>query len=128
MKAEVHWTGGSKMACFNAAKDRLDMDWNDGPSPMQVMLQAIGACTIADIVTGLKDRAFSEVWLELESERRPEPPRHFTKIHMVYHVRGEVPEKLLHRLIEKSHSTYCSASTSLRTDVEITFAAEVHAP
>ena len=70
MKAEVHWTGGSKMACFNAAKDQLDMDWNDGPSPMQVMLQAIGACTIADIVTGLKDRAFSEVWLELESERR----------------------------------------------------------
>ena len=92
------------------------------------MLQAIGACTIADIVTGLKDRSFSEVWLELDSERRPEPPRHFTKIHMVYHVRGEVPERLLHRLIEKSHSTYCSASTSLRTDVEITFAAEIHAP
>ena len=128
MKGEVHWTGGSKMACFNDAKDRLDLDWNDGPSPMQVMLQSVGACTIADIVTGLKDRPFTEVWLELDAERRAESPRHFTRLHMVYHVKGEVPEKLLHRLIEKSHSTYCSASTSLRTDVEITWGAEIHAP
>ncbi len=124
----MHWTGGSKMACFNDAKDRLDLDWNDGPSPMQVMLQSIGACTIADIVTGLKDRPFTEVWLELDSERRAESPRHFTRIHMVYHVKGEVPEKLLHRLIEKSHSTYCSASTSLRRDVVITWDAEIHSP
>ena len=81
--------------------------------PMQIFLQMIGACSIVDVVVGLKNREFGQVWVDLDADRREEYPRSFTKVNMIYHVEGDVPEKLVRRTIEKSHEKYCSVSNSL---------------
>lgn len=86
----------------------------------------IGACSIVDVVVGLKNRDFGKVWVDLDADRRDEYPRSFTNVKMIYHVEGDVPEKLVRRTIEKSHEKYCSVSNSLSKDVEITWDLILH--
>ena len=119
MRAKVEWTGGTKLDCQNERGQSIDVDWENGPSPMQIFLQMIGACSIVDVVIGLKNREFGQVRVDLDSVRRDEYPRSFTKVTMMYHVEGDVPEKLVRRTIEKSHEKYCSVSNSLSSEIEI---------
>tara|TARA_Y100001954_G_scaffold52269_1_gene55592 strand:- start:3346 stop:3615 length:270 start_codon:yes stop_codon:yes gene_type:complete len=86
----------------------------------------IGACSIVDVVVGLKDRQFGKVWVDLDGQRREEYPRSFTEINMIYHVEGDVPEKLVRRTIEKSHEKYCSVSNSLDENIEINWNLVLH--
>ena len=125
MYGRVDWTGGDTVACTNERGDRLDLNWEDGPTPMQVVMQMIGACSTADLVLGLKERSFSEVWVEMDGTRAETVPKVFTDIHMVYHVRGDVPLKLVERIVAKSHEKYCTVS-QMFVDVNMTHACEVH--
>ena len=50
----------------------------------------IGACSIVDVVVGLKNRDFGKVWVDLDADRRDEYPRSFTNVKMIYHVEGDV--------------------------------------
>ncbi len=126
MEGKVEWTGGTGLIGINSNEQVIEIDWEHGPSPMQIALQSIGACSIVDVVLGLKDRDFSKVWVELSSTRNDEPPRYFTSIHMVYHVVGNVPHKLVERVVEKSHQKYCSVSQSIRKDCKITHETVIH--
>ena len=82
MLGRVEWKGGSKVDCFNEAGDCLEIDWDDGPTPVQITLQMIGACSLADIQTGLKGRKIDRIWIELAAERKTTSPKVFTKINM----------------------------------------------
>lgn len=126
MRAKVTWTGGTQLDCENEQGQSIDVDWEDGPSPMQIFLQMIGACSIVDVVVGLKNREFGQVWVDLDANRREEYPRSFTKVNMTYHVEGDVPEKLVRRTIEKSHEKYCSVSNSLDRNIEIVWDLVLH--
>ena len=126
MRAKVTWAGGTQLDCENERGQSIDVDWEDGPSPMQIFLQMIGACSIVDVVVGLKNREFGQVWVDLDAVRREEYPRSFTKINMTYHVEGDVPEKLVRRTIEKSHEKYCSVSNSLDENIEIVWNLVLH--
>ena len=126
MQGKVEWTGGSGLIGVNSKNQVIEMDWEEGPGPMQLALQSIGACSIVDVVIGLKEREFSKVWVEMESTRNDESPRYFTSIHMVYHVVGNVPIKLVERVVAKSHEKYCSVSNSIRKDCKITHETIVH--
>ena len=126
MRAKVTWAGGTQLDCENERGQSIDVDWEDGPSPMQIFLQMIGACSIVDVVVGLKNREFGQVWVDLDAVRREEYPRSFTKVNMTYHVEGDVPEKLVRRTIEKSHEKYCSVSNSLDENIEIVWNLVLH--
>ena len=126
MRGSVHWSSGTILDCQNERGQSIRVDWEDGPSPMQIFLQMIGACSIVDVVVGLKDRQFGKVWVDLDGQRREEYPRSFTEINMIYHVEGDVPEKLVRRTIEKSHEKYCSVSNSLDENIEISWDLVLH--
>ena len=126
MQGTVEWTGGKNMVGINSSGQRIEMNWEEGPSPMQLALQMVGACSIVDVVIGLKEREFSKVWVDMDSTRNDESPRYFTSIHMVYHVVGDVPQKLVERVVHKSHEKYCSVSNSLRDDCKITSEVIIH--
>ena len=128
MHGMVEWTGGTSIVGTSADGKNLNFDWSSGPSPMQVMLQMIGACSLVDVVTGLKERPFQRVWIDLSTERSETHPRIFTSIHMAYHVEGDVPLPLVERIVSKSHELYCSVSNMLRDDVIITTEVQIHAP
>ena len=126
MQGTVEWTGGKNMVGINSNGQRIEMNWEEGPSPMQLALQMVGACSIVDVVIGLKERDFSKVWVDMDSTRNDESPRYFTSMHMVYHVVGDVPQKLVERVVHKSHEKYCSVSNSLRDDCKITSEVIIH--
>ena len=126
MQGTVEWTGGKNMVGINSNGQRIEMNWEEGPSPIQLALQMVGACSIVDVVIGLKEREFSKVWVDMDSTRNDESPRYFTSIHMVYHVVGDVPQKLVERVVHKSHEKYCSVSNSLRDDCKITSEVIIH--
>ena len=125
MQGRVEWTGGNGLLCTNSNEQSIELDWEDGPSPMQITLQMIGACSLVDVVIGLKERQFAKVWVELNSTRAEQAPRVFKTVEMTYHVEGEVPEKLLERIVSKSHEKLCSVS-NMFNDVEITSKVVVH--
>ena len=125
MQGRVEWTGGDGLLCTNSNGQSLELDWEKGPSPMQVTLQMIGACSLVDVVIGLKERPFTKVWVELDSTRAETSPRVFKTVEMIYNVKGDVPEKLLERIVEKSHEKLCSVS-NMFVDVEITSSVVVH--
>jgi putative redox protein len=127
MHGRVEWTTGTGMVGINASGQRIDMDWESGPSPMQLTLQMVGACSLVDVVIGLKDRPFTKAWVDLDSTRAEGTPRRFTSMTMVYHVVGDVPKKLVERVVHKSHEKYCSVSNSLDPTINIDWRVEVHA-
>ena len=128
MQGRVEWTGGTSLNGINAAGQLISMDWETGPSPMQLTLQMVGACSLVDVVVGLKERPFSDAWVELDSTRAETTPRRFTSITMVYHVVGDVPQKLVERVVAKSHEKYCSVSASLDPEMVIDWRVEIHPP
>ena len=122
----MEWTSGTEMVGINASGQRIEMDWETGPSPMQLTLQMVGACSLVDVVIGLKDRAFTKAWVDLDSTRAEASPRRFVTMTMVYHVVGDVPQKLVERIVEKSHEKYCSVSNSLDPSIAIDWRVELH--
>lgn len=127
MQGRVEWTSGTGMVGINAAGQRIEMDWETGPSPMQLTLQMVGACSLVDVVIGLKDRTFTKAWVELDSTRAEDSPRRFLTMTMVYHVVGDVPQKLVERIVEKSHEKYCSVSNSLDPTITVDWRVELQA-
>lgn len=126
MYGRVDWLGEHLVECSNANGQKITIDWEDGPSPVQITLQMIGACSLVDVVEGLKQRDFDKVWIEMESERAENAPRVFTSINMIYNVRGEVPLKLVERIVAKSHEKYCTISNMIKHTAEITSSVIIH--
>jgi putative redox protein len=126
MANTVEWIQDSKISCKNAIGDEIIMDWEHGPSPVQLLLQSVAACSIVDVVGGLSQREVKRAWIEIEAERAETSPRYLTSLTMIYHVEGAVPKKLVERLVKMSHEKYCSVSNSLRKDMEMNWQVEIH--
>lgn len=95
-----------------------------GASPMELVLEALGACSAMDVVSILRKKrqhvkGFS---IELQGERAENHPRVYTKIHMVYRVAGPaLSEKAVRDAVELSQNKYCSVSAMLRGSVALTY-------
>jgi putative redox protein len=93
-----------------------------GASPMELFLLGIGGCTAIDVVAILKKMREPITGLEVEvaADRASSHPKYFTALEIVYHVRGRGLDRAkVERAVELSHSTYCSASASLRADCPV---------
>ena len=94
---------------------------------METVLAGTGGCTAYDVVLILK-RGRHDVRgcsVKLTAERAPADPKVFTKIHMHFTVRGEVPAEAVERAVALSHEKYCSASAMLAKTAEMTTSFEV---
>ena len=77
---------------------------------MEMVLHAHAACSMIDVIDGLKGRVENVEYatVDIEAERAEESPRVFTAVSMNYKIKGDVPEELVRRLIESSHERFCS--------------------
>ena len=94
-----------------------------GPGPMEMVLLGVGGCTAIDVVDILtKERETVEAFrIEMETEKAPDLPAVFTRIHMKYVLRGNLKEANVKRAIDLSMEKYCSASIMLkRGGVDVT--------
>lgn len=98
------------------------------PSPMELLLVALGGCTGADIVSILekKRQRVTGYEIEVRAERRAEHPRIYTKIDVIHRVRGHsIDPKAVAHAIELSETKYCSVSAMLGASARIAMSYEI---
>lgn len=98
------------------------------PSPMELLLIALGGCTGADVV-GILEKKRQRVTgydIEVRAERRAEHPRIYTRIEVIHRVRGyAVDPKAVAHAIELSETKYCSVSAMLGASAELSMRYEI---
>lgn len=98
------------------------------PSPVDVLLAAVGGCTGMDVIAILRKKRLDVTGyrIELEGERRDEHPRSFTRIALVHRVRGRgIPQVAVEEAVHLSESKYCSVHATLAPGVALSSRVEV---
>jgi putative redox protein len=94
---------------------------------MDLVLMALGACTATDMVSVLKKKRQKLEWLEVvcSGERAADPPTVWTKLEIVYRLRGELDEAAVKHAIELSEEKYCSVAAMLKKTATISWRYEI---
>jgi putative redox protein len=106
----------------------LDSDSVAGVSPMQSLGAALAACMAMDVVVilrkGRQDLRGLKVFLT--GIRASEEPRRLMGVTIHYVISGAIPDEPIQRAIDLSRNKYCSVWHSLRQDIPLEVAFEVH--
>ena len=98
------------------------------PSPLELLLVSVAACTAADVISILqkKRQVVTDYLVEVAGERVEEHPKKFVKFHVHHIVHGRsVSEKAVADAIELSDTKYCSVAATVRPTAEITTSYEI---
>ena len=105
-----------------------DSQRSSAPSPVELLLVALGACTATDVASILKKKRqhVTSYTIEISGQRRDEYPRSYTsmKVHHILTGRSISPAAVA-QAIELSETKYCSVAATLRPTVEIQFTFEI---
>ena len=118
----------AESASGHAIVTSFSHDQMSAPSPMELVLIALGGCTGADVISILekKRQRVSAYEIEVRGVRRDEHPRIYTAIEVVHRLRGErLDERAVARAIELSETKYCSVSAMLASSAKITARYEI---
>jgi putative redox protein len=95
---------------------------SSAPSPVELLLVALGSCTATDVASILKKKRqhITSYTVEISGERRTEYPRSYKsmKVHHVLTGRSISSNAVAHA-IELSETKYCSVADTLKPKVEI---------
>lgn len=137
MECTIRWAGPETMSFIaeTGSGHSFVMDGapegggrNLGPRPMETVLAGSAACTAYDVVLILKKSGLDVRACEVmtTSERAETDPKVFTKIHLLFRIRGrQLKANLVERAITLSHTKYCSATKMLGMTAEITHGYEL---
>lgn len=103
-------------------------DRKAAPSPLELLLVSVAACTATDVISILekKRQVVTSYLVEVTGERADDHPRKFTKFHVHHIVQGRsVSEKAVADAIELSDKKYCSVAATVRPTAEITTSYEI---
>lgn len=95
---------------------------SSAPSPVELLLVALGSCTATDVASILKKKRqhVTSYTVEVTGERRDEYPRSYTSMTVHHIVTGyAIAAKAVAQAIELSETKYCSVAATLRPQVEI---------
>ncbi len=91
-----------------------------GMRPMQLLLNAVGACAAYDIVEMIGKRRLEirDYRVELRGDRADGTPAWFTHVHAVHHF--DVPgltQEVAERFVDLGMTKYCSVAASLKASI-----------
>jgi putative redox protein len=127
----VKWIGEEKFVAISPSGHALaidsDRESNTAPGPMELLLLALGACTATDIVIILKKKRQKLETLEVlcSGERAAAPPQVWTKLELLYRLRGQLDDAAVKHAIQLSEEKYCSVSAMLKKAAAITWRYEI---
>jgi putative redox protein len=134
-KMVVEWKGNLRLEARNekGLTVKFDAPKEHGGeetalSPMENVLASLASCSSFHVLTILKKKRLNVTGysVEAEAERREEPPRVFTKIHLKYIVKGtNITPEAVESAINLSEEKYCSVGGMLQKAVPITSSFEV---
>jgi putative redox protein len=101
---------------------------DSAPSPMELLLLALGSCTGVDVVSILRKKRenVSGYRVEVRGRRRAEHPRSYKRMEVHHIVTGRnISERSVAQAIELSEQKYCSVAATLRPTAEIVSSFEI---
>lgn len=134
MSFEVEWRNDMLFEGVTPTGHRITMDTtkehggrDSAPSPMQLVLLALGGCTGMDVISILRKMKDlpRKFYMEIESERAEEHPKVYKKTKVRYIFIGDVQEEHVRKAIELSQQKYCSVSAILRGVGEVEYSYEI---
>jgi putative redox protein len=130
--AVVHEAGDDLLIAVSPSGHAVALDANgsrnSAPSPFELMLMGLGACTAADVISILRKKRerVTGYRVEVRSERHEEFPRALRRAEIRHLVRGHgLSEKAVADAIRLSDTKYCGVSASLRPGAEIVTSYEI---
>jgi putative redox protein len=131
-KAVIKLAGDDLFIGYTPSGNEIAIDTdsvrNSAPSPMELLLLALGSCTGVDVVSILRKKRqnVTDYRVEVRGERREEYPRSYKRMEVHHIVTGRnVSERSVAQAIELSERKYCSVAATLRPTAEIVFSFEV---
>jgi len=118
-EARVTWVNEMQFLAETGSGHALALESggkNRAPSPMEMLLVGLGGCTAVDVVHILKRmrQPVTGVEVYVKGKRADEHPKVYTDIQLEYVVTGRgLSEEKVHRAVEMSETTYCSALAML---------------
>ena len=129
--ASVKWIGEQKFVGIGPSGHAIvfdsDRESNRAPGPMEFLLLALGACTATDVVTILEKKRQKLESLEVicSGERAKEPPTVWTKLEILYRLRGKLEEASVKHAIQLSEDKYCSVAAMLKKTAALSWRYEI---
>jgi putative redox protein len=131
-KAIVHFAGNDLFIGITPSQHAVTLDTDHtrsaAPTPMELLLIALGSCTAVDVIGILRKKRedVKEYRVEVHGERRDDHPRSFSRMQVHHIVTGRnVSEKSVAQAIELSEAKYCSVAATLRPTAEIVSSFEI---
>lgn len=128
----IVWEGGLKFTGKNVKGHTTVFDGKalDAASPVEILLEALGACAAIDVVIVLEKRRTPATRIEitLAGDRHSPEPRYFTAVRPRFDVWGDgINATAVARALRLSFTKYCSVYHSLRDDLVVQAEFRVHA-
>ena len=125
-KAIVQFAGDDLFIGITPSGHAITLDTDHeraaAPTPVELLLIALGSCTAVDVISILskKRQNITSYRVEISGERREEHPRSY-KLMKVHHIlKGlNISAQAVAQAIELSETKYCSVAATLRPTVEI---------
>jgi len=117
--ARVQWVGKERFIAQSPSGHMVALDsdrsTNGAPGPMELLLIALGACTATDMVSILakKRQKLDSLEVEVSGMRSEHPPRIWTKLEILYRLRGVLEETAVQHAVRLSEEKYCSVAAML---------------
>ena len=122
----VYFEGSSELSHIKVHIDGAESIGGEGKGvrPMELVLMALGSCSVFDLSSILKKQRQTpeDLQVEVEGKRRDEVPNIFTHIHLTFILKGQLDENKVQKAAELAVKRYCSVHDMLAAGgVEITY-------
>jgi len=122
----VHFEGSGESSPVKVQIDGAESLGGEGKGvrPMELVLMALGSCSVFDLHSILKKQRQDvlDIQVEVDGERREQVPNIFTKVHIAFSLQGNIDEQKAQKAAELAVKKYCSVHDMLAAGgVEITY-------
>ena len=131
-KAVIEWKGDDLFVGVTPSNNAITIDADhhrhSAPSPMELLLLALGSCTGVDVVSILRKKRedVTHYRIEVRGQRREEHPRSYKRMEVHHIVTGRnISAQSVAKAIELSETKYCSVAATLRPTTEIVSSFEI---
>lgn len=134
LNASLQWVNGMEFSCDNRGhKVTIDATTahggqNRGPSPKELVLDAMMGCTAMDVVSILNKmrQEITSFKMEIGADKTQEHPVHFKTAELVFILEGKIePEKAV-KAVESSLTKYCGVNYMISKTCKINFRLDVN--
>lgn len=122
--AALEWTGGLRFSAGapGGPQVTIDGDSKEAPSPVTMLLCAVGACSGADVVSVLAKKRvkLTRCQIDVGGRRAPDYPKRFVELWLTFRLAGAgLTEAAARRAVDLSLQKYCSVLLSLNPDIPV---------